>query len=449
MIEKKKIKICALHPDIKSVENISFTSLLADKFNFEWNEENPEYVVASEVIYYQKSYEKKFKKYLENKDIILISYFGECISPDMNLFDYACVFDRGMAYNDRIFRVPTLLRYKNSIFSNISEKEQMIKNKFCNFMYANPEAPESRDKLFYCLNKYKKVDSLGPHLNNMGNQITRYTDNWAYQSIVERLPYKFSIAAENAWKTGYITEKILCCIQADTIPIYWGDPTIGQEFNEKRFINCHKYQNFDEVLHVVQQIDENEELWDAMITQPLQTPEQVQKDNIETQNFVEFLSHIFEQNLEQAKRRDDGYHPNLYRKWLYRENDNRFVSTREQRLKSANEVYQCLLRVKQKGHSLEEILKRKGWKQIAIYAMGDTGKIIYDELEHSVIKVIYAIDRSKISYKGLRVLSLNHSLEKVDCIIVSLPDEYESIEESIKKVTDIKIADIQALLMED
>jgi hypothetical protein len=43
--------------------------------------------------------------------------------------------------------------------------------------------------------------------------------------------YMFSIAHENANYPGYFTEKILDCFSTGTIPVYWGDPSIGEVFN--------------------------------------------------------------------------------------------------------------------------------------------------------------------------------------------------------------------------
>ena len=43
--------------------------------------------------------------------------------------------------------------------------------------------------------------------------------------------YMFSITMENASYSGYFTEKILDCFLTGTIPIYYGDPDIGNIFN--------------------------------------------------------------------------------------------------------------------------------------------------------------------------------------------------------------------------
>lgn len=44
-------------------------------------------------------------------------------------------------------------------------------------------------------------------------------------------PYMFSIVIENASYSNYYTEKITDCFALGTIPIYWGSPDIGMDFN--------------------------------------------------------------------------------------------------------------------------------------------------------------------------------------------------------------------------
>jgi hypothetical protein len=53
--------------------------------------------------------------------------------------------------------------------------------------------------------------------------------------------YKFVVAFENSSAPGYNTEKLTHAIEADSMPIYWGDPEIGRSFNPGRFIDAHDY----------------------------------------------------------------------------------------------------------------------------------------------------------------------------------------------------------------
>lgn len=50
------------------------------------------------------------------------------------------------------------------------------------------------------------------------------------------LPYRFHLAIENHSMPNYITEKVLNCFAAGTIPIYWGAPNLGDHFNSDGFI---------------------------------------------------------------------------------------------------------------------------------------------------------------------------------------------------------------------
>ncbi|HEY1796213.1 MAG TPA: glycosyltransferase family 10 [Stellaceae bacterium] len=113
------------------------------------------------------------------------------------------------------------------------------KTRFCAFLYGNPVL--YREEFFRALSRYKHVDSPGPALNNM--QIVPppgHGGDWASKRAFLR-NYKFVIAFENSPAPGYNTEKLTHAIEADCVPIYWGDTEIGRSFNVKRFINAHDY----------------------------------------------------------------------------------------------------------------------------------------------------------------------------------------------------------------
>ena len=78
--------------------------------------------------------------------------------------------------------------------------------------------------------------------------------------------YKFSICFENEWFSG-ITEKLDCGFLARTIPIYWGNPNVCQLYNEKSFINCHRFDSFDDVIRFVEHVDRDDDLYMKMLTE--------------------------------------------------------------------------------------------------------------------------------------------------------------------------------------
>src|SRR5665213_1590628 len=54
-------------------------------------------------------------------------------------------------------------------------------------------------------------------------------------------PYKFTIAFESYVHPGYQTEKLYDAMQSNSVPIYCGDPLIGDIFNKDSFINAFDY----------------------------------------------------------------------------------------------------------------------------------------------------------------------------------------------------------------
>jgi len=137
------------------------------------------------------------------------------------------------------------------------------------------------------LQKYKKVDSGGKLLNNIGYLVD--------DKVAFLRQYKFTIAFENSCYPGYTTEKILHAFIADSIPIYWGNPLISRDFSPKSFINCHDYNSFDEVIERVIEVDTNNDLYIEYLTEP---PFNGNRENeyVNEDNILRRFEHIFSNN---------------------------------------------------------------------------------------------------------------------------------------------------------
>ena len=321
-------KVFCIHPNIQDINSFADYLGIIDTDlikSLEWDADNPTYLFVSEHIYLNLRMFKKFKKFINNEDIIKIYLAGECIAPDMNLFDYAIVFDRELKDMDRIVRFPPTILHKKSIFQasnelDVSTAKNLLKNKnrFCCFIYSNKNAHPMRDKLFYEISKYKQVDSLGKHLHNVTIKSSRTDNNWRKLSVEMKSQYKFSIASENASYEGYTSEKLFSSFQAHTVPIYWGNPYVANEFNEKAFVNCAKFDNFDDLISLIKKIDENDDIWCEMVTQPWQTEEQVITSKKEVEKYYLFINRIFEQDIKNAHRIPLGTYPSRYREFFAR-----------------------------------------------------------------------------------------------------------------------------------
>ena len=293
-MKKICIKICEFDKSNKDSRGWYMYDLLAKHYNVELSD-RPDYL-----FYHESTYE-----YLDH-DCIRIFYTGENISPDFNTCDYAFGFDH-MEFGDRYYRMPLYLMavfYRKEELEAVGDadfakqlaftKDDLAKKSgFCSFVYSNYLGDDAREVFFDKLSSYKKVDSGGAYLNNIGGRVA---NKLAFEAA-----HKFSIAFENSSRSGYTTEKIVSSLLAKTIPIYWGNPDIGREFNEKRFINCHRYKNFDEVVQRVKDIDNDDALYMQIMNEPVATGgydfDRVKK------GFEDFLINIFDQPLAAAKRR--------------------------------------------------------------------------------------------------------------------------------------------------
>ncbi len=113
------------------------------------------------------------------------------------------------------------------------------KTRFCAFVYGNPVL--FREAFFRALSRYKPVDAPGRAMNNMPG-IDPVPGRIDWKAKIDFLrAYKFVIAFENGSSPGYNTEKLTHAIEADCVPVYWGDPQIGRSFNVRRFINAHDF----------------------------------------------------------------------------------------------------------------------------------------------------------------------------------------------------------------
>ena len=289
-MKKIKIKYVDFWPSLNP-EDFIFTKLLRKHFEVEISD-NPDYIFYSLI---------GNKDYL-NYDCVRIFYTGENFRPDFNLADYAIGFDK-MNFNDRYIRFPYYLINEKEM--NLAEKKHLNinndilnnKSRFCNYVYSNSNAEKQREEFFYKLSNYKKVDSGGKFLNNIGGPIK---DKFEFQS-----KYKFSIAFENTTYPGYATEKILQSLGAKTIPIYWGNPEITEVFNGKSFINCHDYKCFDDVIEKIKEIDNNDDLFLSMLKEPTFINKNYYKSELD--NLENFLVSIFQQEYEKSFRRPRFY----------------------------------------------------------------------------------------------------------------------------------------------
>lgn len=229
-----------------------FTKLLSDKYNIVIDSISPDYIFYS-------CFSFNIYKY---PNAIKIYFTGENDVPDFNLADYALGFHY-IDFEDRYLRFPLYLldHYAWNYLDTLGTKLVSIdlaNRKFCNFVYSNKKnADPIRDKFFFELSKYKKVDAGGRLYNNVGGPVK---DKCAFLS-----DYKFTIAFENSSVNGYTTEKVVEPMLVNSIPIYWGNKLIGRDFNSSSMLVVEDENDFGRVIDEIKYLDENDDAYLAKL----------------------------------------------------------------------------------------------------------------------------------------------------------------------------------------
>lgn len=127
------------------------------------------------------------------------------------------------------------------LYQKLNDKWSYVpKTKFCCFIVSNPKCWQ-RNKMFELLSQYKQVDSLGQCKNNCDILTGVSRGSEKYYEILSQ--YKFAIVFENTSKLHYMTEKLYNCFLTQTIPIYWGNMSVGSVFNPKSFVWVRTFRN--------------------------------------------------------------------------------------------------------------------------------------------------------------------------------------------------------------
>ena len=288
---KLKINFVDFWPNFVKTDNYFF-HLLGRRYKVEIDEKNPD------LLFFSVDYQKlRQREHYLNHPCKKIFYTGENVRPNFNFpgsieyphysigrCDYAFTFDESL--HPCNYRLPLWALFVNWFDVPHSEErdqsyliplQHLTENKndgnptkFCNFVFSNTSG--KRVDILKAVSHYKHVDCAGRLMNNIGEQIQGRGDQRYKVEFLKE--YKFTIAAENSSYPGYTTEKIIHPLSVGSIPIYWGSDMVGQDFNPKRFINVSDYNNLEEMVERLREIDENDKLYESYLAEP------VFKDNI-------------------------------------------------------------------------------------------------------------------------------------------------------------------------
>jgi hypothetical protein len=299
---KRQISIdfCDFHPNFRKTDNFYY-HLLRERFEVQICDQ-PEYLMFGPYGHEHR---------LHSGVRILLSI--EPDAPDFNECDYAISCLKVDA--PRHFHLPAYVTYGRAeeIIRTDESAERILaeKTKFCSFVVSSqhPAKNRNRAEIFEKLSRYKKVESGGRFRNNIGGPLPLGTAN----KIAFLRPCKFNLAFENSSLPGYTTEKIFEAMVARSLPLYWGDPLIADEFNPRSFLDCARFPSLDAFVEKVIELDRDDAKYLEYLRQPYFHNNQP-SPYFDHGRLLDFFERIFTENIvpvAQRRRRKS-----LFGRWI-------------------------------------------------------------------------------------------------------------------------------------
>ena len=237
-------------------------------------------------------------------DVVKIYITGENTCPDFNATDYA-LSSEYLTLGDRHCRFPYYASNDAALGLNarpaLTLDDLKAKPKFCNFIYSNHKlADPIRDAFFHDLNRLRPVSSAGRHLRNDETLAQDTNPDWAFAKRRFMEGFRFTIAFENSAHPGYTTEKLTDALIARTIPIYWGDPLVGDEFNTEALLHIREFPDTKDVIARIEELESSPELMLQVLNAKPCSRDLVLEHR---QSARAFLERILDQPKEAARRR--------------------------------------------------------------------------------------------------------------------------------------------------
>jgi len=185
--------------------------------------------------------------------------------PNFRQCDFAFTFH--FSDDERVCRLPYYVLRSGDPRRLIKQEEQIDavlaeQRGFCSAVIsnANPRRTRRRLDFFRRLQARRPIASGGRALNNIGGPVA--------DKIAFLRQYRFNLAFENDAYPGYTTEKLFDAMAAQTVPIYWGNPRVTEDFNTDSFIDVSRFSSDEAALDHILEVAEDRATYERYLRAP-------------------------------------------------------------------------------------------------------------------------------------------------------------------------------------
>lgn len=262
------------------------------------NNDNADLIIYSQYLNHEQLYNKKQKPY--------ILWNGESYFKDhTKYYSKKCIINSVDGYKSDLKIPYCFFGYCEYVNKDLWLKHKYTidindRNKLFGYCISNRKGKHrnnfiedfsNKNKNHYALGKYKHPNSI----------IDRVEGHWTNDNLVEKYSeFKFILAAENKYKKGYITEKIINVYSSGAIPIYMGDEEYAKKiFNPKSFICVGDFDSYGDCIDYIIQLSNDKNKLLQMYNEPIFT------NNKESEIFRNINDRNASCNIEIANRIKD------------------------------------------------------------------------------------------------------------------------------------------------
>ena len=280
-LNKLKLNFVDFWPGFNPTTDPVFGKFLQEHYEVEYQVNDPHIAIFSVFGINHKRYSKEnvVKIFYTPENFLLHKYpalDGVLGWENVDYYSHGSItsFDRVGKNNHRMpcyvrrYGFDLYDKIENTLPKTISKKD---------FVYIQSACVEFRDVMVKELMEKFKIDCVGRCLNNTNIKV-----NDKLEFIKN---YNFVISFENSSTVGYSTEKLTDSFVANSIPVYFGDPNVSQDFYEDSFVNYHSFNNKEEIYDRLNDLISSDELKLEM----LQNKRVKNKDLFNGRSFVKFI----------------------------------------------------------------------------------------------------------------------------------------------------------------